>query len=593
MNPTDNPSSPPSEPGVEASVHRRFRLPVWAWLVLIGLVGAVGLTLGGRELYRKGRASYARYRAEKSLEYLDQKNWVQAMKAMADANRFAGEDPTVLRSTATFLTRTSNDPRSLIIVLRKLADTGHADPSDVLALARAHLSLGEVKMAHRLHDSLSDARKQSAEGLELLAQILRAEGRTVEAQDTLRRALETSGSVPEARLRLALLDYENPFPEVQQRARDVLWELAGAQDETAITALTFLARDQNLGAIETERLLREVSAHPKTSPALHFEAVSALLRVQPHRRNDILNEETARYQGKEPNELLEVVAWLAREQEHNRILTLIPPQVSLQSKDIFPYIAQALSHEARWEDLKRLLTTTDTLPVPRARVEVWLAQATAKLNPEDRIPPREHLERAVDLAGRTQDNGTFAAAAQVAEDQGLYELAIRCYDRLIPESPRLEVELLEKIHENALRLRDTPRLLEVARRLTALRPSSGVFRDRLQYFSLLSGRDLEVCWKALSTRDQESMVEGAVKRLPSSFFSALASFRLRDESTLRSSLTQLAPHVNDLSPGQRAVVAALFRSSGDDGAARRLAETVNPLLLLPEEQTLFNRGIRP
>ncbi len=594
MPPEEAPSSPLDAPPKDGDGEERagFRLPVWAWLGLVALLGLLALGLGGREVYRKGRALYARSLAEQSLEHLDQKNMGQATKLLAEANRLAGEDPTVLRTTTTFLTRTSNDPRSLIILLRKLADTGHALPADVFALARAHLALGEVRVARDLHGSLVADQEQSAEGLELLAQILRAEGRTREAQDTLRRALSSSGSTPGARLRLALLDYENPFPEVQQRARDTLWELAKGRDDTAITALTFLARDRNLGALETERLVDEIGAHPQATTALRFEAVSAMLRVQPHRRAEILDAETARFRDRKTPELLEVVAWLAREQEHNRILTLVPPEISLQSSEIFPYIAQALSHEARWDDLKRLLTTTETLPVPRARVEVWLAQAAAKLDANDRIKPREHLERAVDLAGRSQDLGTFAAASQVAEEQGLYELAIRCWERLIPESPRMEVELLEKIHQNALRLRDTRRLLEVSRRQAELRPASGLFRDRLQYLNLLTGRDVETCWHALSTRDQEAMVEGDVRRLPTAFLQAFCAFRLRDEATLRSSLSQVTPHIADLTPGHRAVMAALWQRVGQPAASLHLAESVNPLLLLPEEQSLLQTSLR-
>ena len=181
----------------------------------------------------------------------------------------------------------------------------------------------------------------------------------------------------------------------------------------------------------------------------------------------------------------------------------------------------------------------------------------------------------------------------MAEDQGLYELAIRCYERLVPESPKLEVELLEKVHQNALHLRDTPRLLDVSRRLVHLRPLSGVFRDRLHYLNLLTGQEMEDCWKALASRNQEAMVEGQVRRLPTAFLEAFAAFRFHDDSTLRAALSRLSPQVSDLSPGQRAVVAALLQRTGQKDESTRLAETVNPLLLLPEEQMLLDWQRRP
>ena len=100
----------------------------------------------------------------------------------------------------------------------------------------------------------------------------------------------------------------------------------------------------------------------------------------------------------------------------------------------------------------------------------------------------QHLENAVELASKNDDLGSLASAAQVSEEQGLYTLSIRAYERIAKASPRNEIEMLEKVYELALRNRDTPKLFEIGERICELRPGSGLYRDRIQYLTLLTTR---------------------------------------------------------------------------------------------------------
>jgi tetratricopeptide (TPR) repeat protein len=544
--------------------------------------------LGGRPLYQAVRVRFARYHAAQCLQHIDSQQWPLALKALSTANRFGNEDPEVLRTNVTFLTRTSNDPRSLIYTIKRLMATGHSTPADILTLAKAYLNLGEIQEARQLHTALSAEQKEAKPGLELLAQVLRAEGRPNEAQDTLRRALLTTPDDPDSIFRLALLDYENTFPEIQNRARASMWELVTNQDKIALAALTFFARDKNLTAQEAERLLKAAEAHPQANSSQKLEILSAIIRLSPHRRDEILDAEVSRQAGKSLSEQAEVIAWLAREKQHTRILQLVPPEIALQSKDVFPYVAQALGEEGRWADLRRLLTGSSNLPVARARVQVWLAQAATKLAPTDRDTPRQHLENAVESALKTDDFGSLFAITQVAEEQGLYELAIRCYERIATGSPRHELDMLEKIYELALRIRDTPKLFQVSSKISQLRPKNGAFQDRVHYLSLLIGTDMERVQFALTRRERDTAIEGQTTRLPSAFLRALAAYRFRDTPTLQATLPSLTPQLPQLTPGQRAVVAGLLRSIGQQAEAFRLTESINDILLLPEERALLS-----
>jgi len=578
---TDPSLTPAPAPAPGAKPKRGRHL--WSWLFLITAVLTLVLLFTGRPLYRLGKKHYAQYRATQCLEYMESQLWLQAMKALSDANRYGPDDPVVLRTNVTFLTKTSRDPRGLISTMKRLIATGVATPTDYLTLAKAHLSVSEVAEARQLYSALPEDQRESKDGLELLAQVLRAEGRTTEAEDTLRRALMIDPTDPESRLRLALLDYENAFPEVQSRARQTMWQLAENKDKTALSAFTFLARDKNLTSPEAHHLLKVAEAHPDTGPAQRLEILSSIMRINPHLREEILDAEVARHRGKPVLELVDVVAWLAREKQHIRILQLVSPQVAFESREIFPYVAQALGEEGRWADLRRMLTGSQAMPIPPARVQVWLAQAASKVDSSDRDSPRKHLENAVELASKNNDLGTLAAAAQVSEEQGLYDFAIRAYERIAKASPQHEIEMLEKVYELALRNRDTQKLFEISEKVSALRPSSGVYRDRVQYLTLLTGTRMETVALSLASHYGESKGESHTSRIPSPLLQALAAYRFRDNVTLDASLLALQPHYSILTPGQKAVAAGLLRASGRAGDAFGLAEGVSKTLLLPEE----------
>jgi tetratricopeptide (TPR) repeat protein len=584
MSQDTNPAPQPT-PTKVGKPNRRNRLLIR--LLIVGSLLGLVLIFTARPLYRFGKKHYAQYRAGQCLEHMESQQWLQAMKALSEANRYGPDDPVVLRATVTFLSKTSRDPRSLIVTMKRLIASGHGTPADYLTLAKAHLSVSEVAEARALHTSLPDDQRNSKDGLELLAQVLRAEGRATEAEDTLRRALMTDSKNPESKLRLALLDYENAFPEIQARARQTMWELADNKDKTALSAFTFLSRDKNLTAPEANRLLKAAEDHPDADPSHRLEILSAVMRINPHLREEILDAEVKRYEGKPIPQLVGVVAWLAREKQHTRILKLVSPQVAFQSQEIFPYVAQALGEEGRWADLRRMLTGSQAMPVQGARVQVWLAQAASKIDPSDRDTPRQHLENAVELASKNDDLGSLASAAQVSEEQGLYTLSIRAYERIAKASPRNEIEMLEKVYELALRNRDTPKLFEIGERICELRPGSGLYRDRIQYLTLLTGNRMETVALSLATHYGQSIVEGQTTRIPSALLQALSAYRFRDSTALDASLLALQSHYPNLTPGQRAVTVGLLRSAGRAVDAFRLAESINATLLLPEEEVFL------
>ncbi len=582
------PPEPTPAPAVPTPIPRPGRGPRWTGLILLLLllIGVIGI--GGRPAFVALRTQYGLYRARASLNYLDEKQWPLAIRALADAKRYGRNHPEILRITLTFITRTDHDPHAIIFTVGQLAEIGQANVADFLLLGQSHLALSQVTEARAVFASLSPADQDSKQGLELMAQIYRNEGAPKEAEDALRRAMAKAPHDPESRLRIALLDHGNAFPEIQARARRTLWELALTNGRTSLIAIRFLAQDSQLTAPEAEQLLQLINAHPEGQLKDRLDVLSGLIQLIPQRRESIFDAEIAKLDSQRNiDDLLQVLGWLAKGKQYTRIVKLVPLKQALQSPQIFPYLAQALGEENRWADLRRLLLSGERLPVSKARTQVWLAEAATHLDKQNLTEPRRLLEEAVQASQQADDGVTLAAAALVAERTGHYDLASRCFQHLSVINPRFEVEMLDKVYEMAQRQRNTPVMLQTIQQLHDKRPTHGIFRDRLRYLKLLTGVELEQVDRILTESPPESAVEGRAARVPFSFLRALSAWRFKDIGRLKAELDPLSYSPDQLSPGQRAVLASMLQRIGKDNAAFRLAETIPTTILLEEEAALF------
>ncbi len=575
----------PTQPASSAPSKRRRRLVVAVLLSLLGLVAA-------KPVYRFGKVQYARWQAGRAERFIAEKNWKQAVEALSAANRHGRDDPVVVRAAAAFLMQSGTEPQGLIMLLKRLAELGHGRPEDAIALGHAHIALGDLAAARGSHAGLSPELAATRQALELLAHIQRGEGRFAESEETLRRALMMAPDDPEAMLRLALLDYDNSFAEVQRRGRERVWKVARMPGQTALAAIKVLAQDKNLSAPEAAQLLQELEQHAESPPALRFEVLSAIIRVSPHQRGQVIASEVARQKDKPLAQQKELVVWLAREREHARILQLVSVEAATKSPEIFPYVSQALGEEGRWEDLNRLLNGGQPLPASKARIQVWLAQAAIKMNPDDINKPREHLERAFEQGVKTDDYSSIAAASQVAEACGNYDLALRCYEKLAAATPRTQVEMTEKVLDMAWRLRDSRQVMQASKKLLDMRPASLVFRSRIAYLRLLLGEGMELTPEEEAYRNVMSDDNSGV--VPLLFLRALQAHRFNDREELAALLagSEMAGAIGRLSIGQRAVYAGLLASAGKNTEARRMAEAVtksaSEAVLLPEERAFFD-----
>jgi hypothetical protein len=255
-----------------------------------------------------------------------------------------------------------------------------------------------------------------------------------------------------------------------------------------------------------------------------------------------------------------------------------------QSNELFPIAVQALAEAGRWQQMKELLKQR-ALPMSEEGLAVWNALAASRLQP-DLHEAQTQLQAAIKRAAAGGSYGPVRAATQVAEDLELYDVAMEGYVLLAQPKAGHELEMLEKCWETATRLGDSAQLLETARRQKALRPTSMLYAQRLDYLRLVRGVEMEsVQSPAPDTVTQEVENLGI-----SAILTALKAYRLGDRQQAARALSTVQG-VAKLSAGQRAVYAGLLALLGEPARAFQLAENISPRLLTAGEQTFLEKAL--
>ena len=561
---------------------------MWVGLAAFGL--ALALLFGGKPAFRTYKKWRAQRLAAAAVTEMNQGHWDQAARILFDANSLASDQPEVLRAMSVFLTRTKGDPRLLLQTLQRLYDSGMATIEDQTSYGTALVSTGNISGARKVLEDLPSQHREGRLALELLSRIQREQGLIAESEATLRRALLSEPDNPECAFRLALLDLSNPFPEIKAGARSRLWTLAGdADDRAANGAIAFLAGDNDLGRVESSRLLELLERRPDPPTSLRFRVLSALIRTHPEEREQILENEFKRCRNEGVDQLAEVLKWLAEEKEYGRMLQLAPENVAVSSAEVFPLMLLALSKQERWQEIRTLLTTQRNLPVSKARAALWLAECESHLQP-DLALARAHLARALESADKAREQEVIRNTAALAEAKGLWDLASRGYRILAELGPQSQIPMLEKVYEVSSRSRDGEAMLETAREIQELRPASKVYASRVAYLQLVLGKEMELAADYLfGTSGEAVRIEGVVEGDPgqwTSFLRAFAAFRFGDRSGMGTFLPGVT-RPGALEPGQRAVFAGLLQATGRSAEAFTLAEGVPRQLLLQEELALL------
>ncbi len=563
-------------------------------LVLLAFGMLVTILLSWGSISAAVRTALARRNAKEAREAIATQDWNRAYQSLALARQRAPEDIEVIRAMVAFYQATGSDPSGLAQQLRLLAAQQPLTEEEDLLLGRSLIASGKTTEARGVYEKMPLGNSTHKPGLELLSSILTAEGHTKEAAEITRRASSQTTDSPETHLEAALEDLKSTFVEVRQHARKQLWQLADLNTKVALEAIAILASDPAVTLAEAKRLLDQVGRHPLENLPARLGVISALMRLQPDRRTQIVTEEIARFQTRNEGGLEELAYWLMTEKQNEEIFKLIPRQLAMNSRELYPILMQALAQAKRWEELKELLMTPRP-PVSKSLVNLALAEVQSQLQPDLR-ETRLLLQGTLESARLESSDATLHTVASLAEKLNLTDIAIIAYKDAGDKAAaagKLEdaVQHLQKAVAMALLAKDSTMLLAVSRKLHEMRPSSAVFSDRLIYLRLILGVEMETIdlSKLGDFSGQQAAFTITLERIPPQLLLALAAYRLGDAEAVAKHLADLKDAAG-LPAGQRAVAAGLLSLAGRQDRAYQIAEKVPDTLLLNEERAFLQRA---
>ncbi|MBL9133013.1 MAG: hypothetical protein JNG86_17520 [Verrucomicrobiaceae bacterium] len=480
----------------------------------------------------------------------------------------------------------------MIRFLSRLEQIGEITIAERCLLGRIHVRLPDLKTAHEIYDSLPQDELSKRPALELLSAIQYAEGLHARSFLTQRQALLADPDDPDSVLQLALLDARSGDASLSGPARERLWPIVRKGGTKAIPAIEFLAQHRQLTAADAAELLTVVESLPEgpKTAAARFQVLSATTRLNPHRRQDILNQELQRWAGKPPAMMPPLLQWLVTEKEHDRVLRIVTARNAALYGALLPFYVDALRGQKKWADIKNLITGRIDPSFPRIQLRLWLAEAESQLT-NDPTTPRPILNRLIDESGHGEELDVARRTAEAAERLGHWDIARRCYEGAAARHPAQEINLLLKVYDTASHETNGQAMLKASERLRALKATDVIFLDRVNYLRLVLGTDLEIAQNSLE----------ATARLPQHHITPdrkIALALLRALAAYRSGRhDQIAPHlaevrmIDTFPPGPRAVYAGLLAVTGDTAGAFKVAELVPSVLLLPEERRLLARAL--
>lgn len=524
-------------------------------------------------------------------QHLKNEKWQEAAVILRDARRWAPDDSEVLHASLEFITRVGGDPRSTISLLRRLQETGAATTDDLVLMGKMLARLGETAKARDIYDQLPAAARRQKNGLELHADLLQAAGRNTEAAAARREALQNAADDPESLQKLALMDLNSSDPSRRQAMNTLLWQVARAGGPAVLAAIELLARGNELTVPQLDELMRLVKAAAATNDnryeGVRLSVVSAQLRLHPHLRSDLVDQEIMSWKNRPPAQTTQLLNWLAAEREYARILRMVPAQTAARYTDLLPAYVDALRGADQWQALNTLLTAGGIDPAfSPQKIRLWQAEAQIHLHPDPTLT-RQTLLRIYEDAGHGDDPSAMLQAGTLAERLNQWDLAQKCYEAIATKHAGARQAMLTKVYQMANYQHDGPAMLHACTRLLELQPESLPLLAQQLYLQLVLGIELELAQQQL-----QSVLQASTPRTDHlCLLQALAAYREGMPTEMGRFLAQVAKP-EDFSSGERSVYAALLKSAGGDvGKAFRLVERISPILLLPEEKLFLQRAL--
>jgi hypothetical protein len=565
--------------GVPRTVFTEGRI---LWLCIISaVVTACGFFLAP-SVWDWWNERQARQLCQQAVQQLKKGDSPSAAALIFQAYQRKPADAEIVRTRAGILEKLPGGTEAAISLYQQLIENKKATATDRASLGKIFVRLARHVEARAVFGEIPPTDHHERPVLELESILLAYEGRVDEAKVKSRAAILAVPDDPANPFKLAVLDLDSSFREIQERGEKTLWDIAMSDSPQAVDSMLHLCRRPTLTRDRALAILDRTKTFLPADDPRRFEILSGAIKALPLKKESIIQGEVERQHSSEcPSPAF--LSWLAENGAFKTVLNMVSLEKAITVPALFPAYISAMEKGGLWAELQKLLRTRETLPISPLQRALVQAHCAAGLNaPAPEI--RAYLDEAFNLPTGANTRNALLATANAADALGQVDLAIKALFRLA-EHPQSRLATLDRILQIQHRSRDLRAVLSTLKRCLDERPGLSPYLETACYLRLLTGEEIEIA--VAESKQLAENKTGSPDTLQ--LLSALAAYRLGDWQRVALELSDLKPA--KLSPGQRAVLCGLLNTIGKKNEAFQLAEKIPATLLFEEEMTFLQRAL--
>ncbi len=573
-------SNPPSTPpqSTQARKRRRMGSSKKAFLIFVGIpfLGIAAL-LAQKFGYPRFKVYRGRQLAAEASALLFAGKTNEAIVPLKAANRFAPNDPGVVRLRAQYLFRIN--PVAALQDWQTLSALGEATFEDKVNFLETTVALHRADVSAPLLTELAPAQATNSRILRLGITHLTETGFQDRAIGLARFAFSQDPLDLTNQFTLGNLLVGNTNKPMADEGLALLTDVARVPSPLRTIAINRLVASGQLNSAQIPELLAilELNLGNITNS---INAMTLRWQARTNERPEIAAKAKAQLtsESSTTNSIL-LASWLLQ-RDPAGLLEVLPEDRALLDPTLGVQHAEALAQTGKWQDLAAFLRKSERR-IPDFSHLIMRARLAAA---EGRATDAENLlQGAADLTARNPE--ALIYIARTAEELSLPDAAIRVWTRLTEVQ-----QLMLAAGGQALRLaKDRDQLeaeITVLSRLSKFAPNDLRLAAELAEREALNGSNLDNSETALKkVLDEEKDSEPSRNRR---FVSALALVRLRkgDAASALSTFEEGSPEWSKLSSREQVTYVAILGANQQREAARRYARQIEIASLKRQEKEL-------
>ena len=588
-------------PPTQAHIDRQSRTSRYVFLgliVLVALALVATVALKGREwrhdfkrLMSNRDARAAEKYEKEAVEYLEANRIMDGQDAMnkayfkaKDAYTGDSDNPAAIRVLARIATRAgANNAATARYLWEKLDKTHQLKDEDFGWRIQALSNISEDKSASDQIESLLKDTAPTRRVVDTADKVMQRLGRIRQLLEILRNYVKEQPDDFDTKLLLGVRLLQLGNEADKKEAWGILWEIAARDDDTGLRALEFLDSQKTLTVDEQRKLIERLEQHPEAKEEDHIAATRRMANLPGADKDQIIRKAIADHVNAKRADLLPLCRWLINEEQFEKLVDFLKTKEGMikDFQTLLDYYLTALTKLKRYDELQRLVDDPRVAlgQAQRAFHRVHLAYVLGK--PEDELD--KLLVDAVTAAIHDNQTKLLVQLGFYAEQRKHYRTALDAYKAasVYPVTEREGYDGLLRVNYVTGNSKEFSGVAhETARRW----PDNQQYVERSLYAGLLTGIEMETaiarCQKLYDARPNDSQRK---------ILMGLAFLRMADPGACRRAVEGV--NLDEILPGQRAVLCGLMRAIGFAKQGYELSQTIpDNTVMLPEEANFLRRA---